>query len=247
VRTVVVTGGGKGIGASVTEAFCAADSFVYYGSRTDSGLASRLSNRAQFVPCDVRNPQDLHALAERAVQETGAVDVWINNAGYSRWRPVADIDEAFWDNLLDTNLKGVLFGCQAAAKFMTPGSSIINMSSLASKRGTLNNSAYCASKFGVNGITQSLAKELGPYGIRVNAICPVLIGTDGLNEALQEESAPGNAGVDEFLLHFALSQTALGRLPTAADVAAVSLFLASDAASAMTGQCINVDCGVLPQ
>ena len=99
----------------------------------------------------------------------------------------------------------------------------------------------------MNGITQSLAKELGSKNIRVNAICPVLIQTDGLMQALSEDSFPGYKNVDSFFDNFIKSQTALNRLPTVNEVSQMVLFLASDSASAITGQCINVDCGVFPQ
>jgi 3-oxoacyl-[acyl-carrier protein] reductase/meso-butanediol dehydrogenase/(S,S)-butanediol dehydrogenase/diacetyl reductase len=179
---------------------------------------------------------------------TGRLDVMINNAGASGWRPLDKIDETFWSMMLDVNMKSVLFGSQAAAAAMGQGGAIINVSSMAAKRGTANNSVYCAAKFGVNGITQALAKELGPRGIRVNAVCPVLVATDGLTEALAQEFAPAHGGsVEQFLESFTESNSALGRLPNADEVAQVCLFLASPAASAITGQCPNVDCGVFPQ
>jgi 3-oxoacyl-[acyl-carrier protein] reductase/meso-butanediol dehydrogenase/(S,S)-butanediol dehydrogenase/diacetyl reductase len=172
----------------------------------------------------------------------------VNNAGYSGWRPLDRIDEDFWDQMIDTNLKGVLFGCQAAAPHLPRGGSIINISSLAGKRGSANNSVYCASKFGVNGVTQALAKELGSRGIRVNAVCPVYVRTEGLLEALGDPVSPaGGADVESYLEDFAAKQSALGRLPRDEEVGSVCVFLASEAASAITGQCINVDCGVLPQ
>ena len=99
----------------------------------------------------------------------------------------------------------------------------------------------------MNGITQSLSKELGNKNVRVNAICPVLVRTDGLLKALSEKSAPGHKSVDSFLETFKETQTALNRLPSINDVAQMVLFLASKNASAITGQCINVDCGVFPQ
>jgi NAD(P)-dependent dehydrogenase (short-subunit alcohol dehydrogenase family) len=124
----------------------------------------------------------------------------------------------------------------------------VNVSSLAGKRGSANNSAYCAAKFAVNGMTQSLAKELGPRGIRVNAVCPVYVETEQLRVALSEPASPANGqDVEGYLAAFASTQTALGRLPTAQEVAETVWFLASDAASAITGQCLNVDCGTLPQ
>jgi 3-oxoacyl-[acyl-carrier protein] reductase/meso-butanediol dehydrogenase/(S,S)-butanediol dehydrogenase/diacetyl reductase len=179
---------------------------------------------------------------------TGRLDVMINNAGVGGWRPLDKIDDAFWSTMLDVNLKSVLFGCQAAAAVMSKSGAIINVSSMAAKRGTANNAVYCAAKFGVNGITQALAKELGPRGIRVNAVCPVLVTTEGLTEALAQEYSPAYGGsVVEFLEGFTRSNAALGRLPTTEEVAQLCLFLASPAASAITGQCPNVDCGVFPQ
>ena len=130
---------------------------------------------------------------------------------------------------------------------MKEGASIINISSIAGKRGSANNSAYCSSKFGVNGLTQSLAKELGPRGIRVNALCPVLIKTEGLSEALLEKYSPAKLDPDKFISDFARDNAALKRLPTGKEVGDMAVFLASDNASAITGQCINVDCGVFPQ
>ena len=124
----------------------------------------------------------------------------VNNAGLSAWRPLHEIDEAFWQDMVDTNLKSVLFACQAAAPNLPRGGSIINISSLAGKRGSANNSVYCSTKFGVNGITQALAKELGTLGIRVNAVCPVYVHTDGLEEALREKHSPtGSQDISGYL------------------------------------------------
>ncbi len=154
----------------------------------------------------------------------------------------------FWDKMLNTNLKGTFWGCKTAAEYLSPGGSIINVSSLAGKRGSANNSVYCASKFGVNGITQALAKELGPKGIRVNAVCPVYVETSGLLEALENPDAPSRGQeTDAYLQEFAKANAALQRLPHGSEVADLCLYLASPAASAITSQCINVDCGVLPQ
>jgi 3-oxoacyl-[acyl-carrier protein] reductase/meso-butanediol dehydrogenase/(S,S)-butanediol dehydrogenase/diacetyl reductase len=150
--------------------------------------------------------------------------------------------------MIGVNLTGALWGCKAAAAAFTGAGTIINVSSLAGKRGSANNSVYCATKFGLNGLTQALAKELGPRGIRVNAVCPVYVTTPGLIEALADPRSPlGGGELEPFLADFAKSQAALQRLPTDREVADVCLFLASDGASAVTAQCINVDCGVLPQ
>jgi len=221
---------------------------VVMASRSDSGLSKELGERARFVACDVRKPADLCAVVQAALYWTGRLDVFVNNAGYSAWRSLEAADEKFWNEMIDTNLKGVFFGCRAAAAHLPNGGSIINISSLAGKRGSANNSVYCASKFSVNGITQALAKELGPRGIRVNAICPVYVQTEGLLEALSHPQAPPLGQITQaYLNSFAASQASLGRLPHGEEIARACLFLTSSAASAITGQCINVDCGVLPQ
>lgn len=247
-RTVLVTGGGRGLGREITTAFHAADAHVVIASRTDSELTSELAPRALFVKCDVRKPNDLHRAVRAAVDWTGRLDVMVNNAGYSAWRPIAEVDDEFLSEMVDVNLKGVLFGCQAAAERIMKGGCIINIASLAGKRGSANNSVYCATKFGVVGVTQALAKELGPRGIRVNAVCPVYVRTEGLKEALTDARSPtGGADLEEYFARFATTQSALGRLPTGEEVAATCVFLASPAAAAITGQSLNVDCGVLPQ
>jgi NAD(P)-dependent dehydrogenase (short-subunit alcohol dehydrogenase family) len=246
--TVIITGGSRGIGSAITEAFYNEGNSVVIAGRKDTGLASKLGQRAHFIATDVRHPQALYALIKHTLELTGRLDVLVNNVGISAWRSLSEIDEAFWQNMVDTNLKSLLFACQAAAPHLPRGGSIINISSIAGKRGSANNSVYCATKFGVNGITQSLAKELGTRGIRVNAVCPVYIQTDGLMEALNENESPtGGQDTDVYLATFAATQTALGVLPTAVQVASSCVFLASPAAGAITGQCLNVDCGVLPQ
>ena len=247
-NTIIITGGSRGIGASISAAFHAAGHRVVLAGRTDTGLARQLGERARFIETDVRQTQSLVGLIKRTIDWSGRLDVLVNNAGLSAWRPLADIDEAFWQKMLDTNLKSVLFASQAALPHLKRGASIINISSLAGKRGSANNSVYCATKFGVNAITQSLAKELGPVGIRVNAVCPVYVTTDGLADALNKANSPTNSqNMNTYLANFAATQTALGVLPTAEQVASTCVFLASPAAGAITGQCLNVDCGVLPQ
>lgn len=247
-RTVVITGGNRGIGEAITRAFYDHGYHVVIGARTDTNLAEKLGERALFQQIDVRLESDCHALVETAIKWTGKLDVYINCAGFSEWCPVNDVDEDFWNKMINTNLKGTFWGCKAASKRLKKGGCIINISSLAGKRGSANNSIYCASKFGVNGITQALAKELGPSGIRVNAVCTVYIQTDGLIEALNKEISPAQGeDLDVFLQNFTNENAALKRLPTGDEVANMCLFLASEEASAVTAQCINVDCGVMPQ
>lgn len=245
-KTVCITGGSRGIGRDLALAFADAGFRVFVGARTESGVDS-LSSSIDFVPMDVRLEEGHASLIGEAINATGRLDCYINNAGVSAWRPIQHIDETFLEDMLSVNLKGAFWGCKHASAKLTGGGSIINISSLAAKRGTANNSAYCAAKFGMTGLTQAMAKELGPQGIRVNAICPVLVRTEGLIDALRDPKSPAKGDPESFLENFASSQSALGRLPTGAEVAGMALYLASDAASAVTGQSINVDCGVLPQ
>ena len=246
-KIAIVTGGNRGIGLGISESFINAGFKVIVGARQDRELNKLFGDQIIFVPTDVRDEQAHHKLVNVAIEKFGRLDVYVNNAGYSLWKPISEIDDTFLGDILHTNLKGAFWGCKAAAAVMKSEASIINVSSLAGKRGSSNNSAYVASKFGMNGLTQSLAKELGPRNIRVNAVCPVLIATEGLNEALNMEHAPGKGDPATFIENFTKSNAALLRMPTAMEVGKMCVFLASINASAITGQCINVDCGVLPQ
>ena len=246
-NTLVITGGSKGLGWAIAEKYLQNGWSVVSGSRsTRPKIALKFQDRFMQIEMDVRDRAAHKALVAEAAAWTGRVDCFINNAGFSEWRAIAEIDEEFLNSILQTNLMGYFWGAQAAAAVLQPGSSLINISSLAARRGTPNNSAYVASKFGVAGLTQSLAKELGPKGIRVNAVCPVLVKTEGLVEALRDQSSPAAGEPDAFLSNFARSQTALGVLPSATQVADMCFFLSSSQASAITGQSVNVDCGVLP-
>ena len=246
-RTAVVTGGNKGIGEAITRCFLAAGYDVFVGAREKTALFDSASTKLHFVPTDVRSEHAHQQLVSSALDATGRLDVYINNAGLSGWKPIGGITEEFLDHLISTNLKSVIWGCKAAAAVMKQDAVIINISSIAGKRGSANNTAYCATKFAVNGITQSLAKELGPAGIRVNALCPVLVSTPGLLEALAGPDAPGGDDPAGFIDNFRKGNAALGRLPTGEEVGKFALYLAGQEASAITGQCINVDCGVFPQ
>jgi len=246
-KSVVITGGTKGIGAVIAERFRQNGYIVIIGARNLDGYQEAASDDLRFVQADVRKRVDHVKLVDAAVKFSGGLDAYINCAGVSIWKPCQEVDEAFWTQIMDTNAAGTFWGCQAAAAAMAQGGVIINISSLAGKRGSSNNSVYCASKFAVNGITQSLAKELGPRKIRVNAVCPVYIETEMILEQLKDARSPSSGqDVATYLKDFASSQAALKRLPLASDIADTCFYLASDQSGAITGQCINVDCGVLP-
>lgn len=246
--TVIVTGGNRGIGLAITKSFVKAGYTVIVGARTEQNIQGIDPKQVIFRSIDVRDEMAHLTLAKAAIDETGRLDAWVNNAGISAWRPIEEIDENFFNELIDINLKGAFWGCKAAAHFMRhKGGSIVNISSIAGKRGSANNATYCASKFGMNGLTQSLAKELGPHGIRVNALCPVLIKTDGLMEALAAPHSPANGHPERFLIEFQNANTAIGSLPRGEDVGSMAVYLSSPDSRSITGQCINVDCGVFPQ
>ncbi|PIQ84447.1 MAG: short-chain dehydrogenase [Candidatus Omnitrophica bacterium CG11_big_fil_rev_8_21_14_0_20_63_9] len=245
-RVIAITGGARGIGRAVAERFRRGGDVVAVCGRSarDASLPRELFHHR----ADVRQRPEVRRFIEEVVRQFGGLDVLVNCAGVSRWRPIEDIDEALVEETVDTAVLGTLWGCQAAATALKSGGSIVNVSSLAGKRGSANNSVYCAAKFAVNGITQALAKELGPRGIRVNAVCPVYVETEHILASLSEPSSPARGQSPQaYLETFASTQTALGRLPTAEEVAEVVYLLASQEASAITGQCVNVDCGTLPQ
>ena len=246
-KTVVITGGTRGIGLDITRAFHSAGYVVFVGARSQP-THNDFPSDVNFVPADVRNEQEVSRLIRTAVDATGRFDVLINNAGYSEWRSLDRITEQFLIDIMRTNLFSAFWSCKSASALMDDGGTIINISSMAGKRGSSNNSAYVATKFAMNGLTQSLCKELGPKGIRVNSLCPVLVPTPGLLRALRVSDSPAS-GKDpiEFISDFSQANSALNRLPTGAEVAAACVFLASDQASAITGQNINIDCGVFPQ
>ena len=243
-KVVIITGGNRGIGLGITKSFLEANYNVIVGARNKLELDHQ---NLTFHYTDVREEEDHIKLSNVGIEKYGKIDCYINNAGFSEWRPIDQIDNQFLTNILDTNLKGAFWGSKVASTLLDKGGSIINISSIAGKRGSSNNSAYVASKFGMNGLTQSLAKELGKSGIRVNALCPVLISTDGLIEALKSPYAPASENPEEFIKEFSKTNSALLRMPTEDEVGKMCVFLASDNASAITGQCINIDCGVLPQ
>lgn len=245
-RTVIVTGGTQGIGADIAVAFARNGDRVFACAR-NAPAPGVMPSGVEFLHLEAQDRFAHQSATQRVIDLTGSLDVFINNVGYSAWKSIEGIDEDFLEKMLSVNLKSAFWGSQAAAKHMTEGGSILNISSLAGKRGTANNSAYVAAKFGMNGLTQSLAKELGPRGIRVNALCPVLVRTPGLMSALQDSASPGAADPESYLTRFMEQQSALGRLPTGREVADMAVALCDPKSSAITGQCVNVDCGALPQ
>ncbi len=181
-RVALVTGGARGIGAASVRALHDAGARVVVADVGDDrgrALADELGDRARFVHLDVTDEKQWDAAIAAAVDAFGALDVLVNNAGIANAAPIEHLTTAKWDAAIAVNLTGVFFGCRAVVPLMKRqgGGSIINISSVDGMRGSPGVHAYTASKWGVRGLTKSLAVELGPSGIRVNSVHPGFVRT----------------------------------------------------------------------
>lgn len=204
-----------------------------------------LGTEAIGVRCDVTKSAEVKALVDAAVQRFGKLDIWVNNAGVAVGSvEITEVEEKDLQLTLDVNLKGVFFGVQAAARQLVAqggGGRIISIASQAGKTGWPLLSAYSASKFGVIGLTQSAAKELGRFGITVNAVCPGTVDTALLSskDGAWEMNARRYGITPAEVKEQTLKEIPLGRLQTPRDVANAVCFLASDAADYITGEALN--------
>jgi NAD(P)-dependent dehydrogenase (short-subunit alcohol dehydrogenase family) len=192
-------------------------------------------DRATPIACDVTDPDAVDAACDAVVRELGRLDVLVNNAGVGTNHDATDATEEEWDELLDVNLKGLFFSCQAAGRHMVERGygRIVNMSSQAGSVGIRRHAAYCASKGGVEQLTRVLALEWAPHGVTVNAVAPTFVRTPGTAERLDQP---------EFLADV-LSRIPAGRVGTTTDVAAAVIYLASPAAALVNGAVLAVDGG----
>jgi 3-oxoacyl-[acyl-carrier protein] reductase len=227
-KVALVTGAARGIGAHIAARFAEHGAFVYAADIAE-GAALRM---------DVTDRATVRAGLERIVRERGGLDVLVNNAGLLASGPFDQTSGEAWDHLVGVNVTGVFNCVQAAVPAMRgrPGACIINIASVSAEKGggAMGNVWYGATKAAVVAMTMGLGRELGPEGIRVNAIAPAVMETDmvrgKLTPALRERI---------------LERIPLGRLAAPDDVARLALFLASDAASFITGETIAVDGGFL--
>jgi NAD(P)-dependent dehydrogenase (short-subunit alcohol dehydrogenase family) len=226
-KVVLVTGGGRGIGAEIARSFEAEGATVH---RADLAHGD--------IRMDVRDRGQVAAAMESIRAKHGGLDVLVNNAGLICTGPADETPGEEWDRLVATNLTG-LFNCiQAALPLMAgrAGASIVNLASVSSEKGggAIGNVWYGTTKAGVVALTKGLGRELGPRGIRINAISPAVVDTDMTHAMLATE-----------LGQKAIARIPLGRLAEKSDVAKAALFLASEEASFITGETVAVDGGFL--
>lgn len=239
-KTAVVTGGSRGIGLAIVKRFLEEGANVALcGSREETAqkaldgiLAAHPDASVMAIWPNVADEAELEAAFRQVAERFGGLDIVCNNAGISQSTPLDAYTPEEFDKIIDINVKGVLNGCQAASRVLGEGGVIINTSSMVSKMGQPSGVAYPMSKFAVNGITVSLARELGPRGIRVNAVAPGVTATDMVASLPEEAIAPIAAAIP------------LGRVGQPEDVANAFVYLASDLASYVTGEVLAVDGGM---
>jgi NAD(P)-dependent dehydrogenase (short-subunit alcohol dehydrogenase family) len=250
-KTAIITGAGRGIGRAIAELFVEEGAAVVLNDVDEERVASAAgeieAKRGKVVTAtgDITQPRVASAIVERSVSAYGTVDILVNNAGTSKIVPFLETTEEIWDKTLRTNLTAVYLMCKAAVPVMLQhgGGTIINMSSLSAKQPTDCYAAYCASKAGLIGLTQSLAKEFSGQLIRVNAICPGIVAT-AMWEAMSGDYAKKKGIPVEEVEDYVTRRVPLRRLCTTKDVGELAVFLASDDSSYITGQAIPL-CGGL--
>ena len=250
-KAAIITGGAQGLGEALARRLDAegcsvavADINLESAEKVAAGLKNAIA-----VKVDVSDERQAEAMVSAAVNKFGKLDLLVSNAAILIAKPVTEFPGEQWKKMMDVNLVGYFNCAKAAAKAMIPNrrGNIIQINSKSGKKGSYKNSAYAASKFGGIGLTQSLALELAEYGIRVNAICPGnLLNSPLWNEgpnSLFKQYARNQGITEEQVRQKYLSQVPLGRSCEYEDIANVMVFLASDEASYMTGQAINVTGG----
>lgn len=240
-RTVVVTGGSRGIGRAICLSFAKTGTqiyFNYYPEDPQAEVTEKLicdaGGQAQSDCVDVASEKDVTAFINKVIEKTGRIDVLVNNAGITRDSLLVRMKEKDWDSVLSINLKGAFNCTKIAAKYMMKQrfGYIINIASIVGVTGNPGQANYVASKAGIIGFTKAIAKELAPRGVTVNAVAPGYIETD-MTESLSED-----------VKKVMLGQIPLGRAGRPEDVAAVVAFLASEQAAYLTGQVVHVSGGM---
>jgi NAD(P)-dependent dehydrogenase (short-subunit alcohol dehydrogenase family) len=248
-RMALVTGGASGFGFAVAERLMAAGAKVAIADIRESVVADAAARLAGAIPIvmDVTDRDAVVGGVVRAAEELGGLDTLVNSAGVFEFRPFEEVPEREWDWIIGVNLKGVFLSCQAAMPYLRASGRgrIVNVSSDAGKKGYALISTYVASKFGVIGLTESLAAEFGPSGVTVNAVCPSTVAETGMGQKVLEQKVRLFGKPADKVLADGASSYPLRRLGTVADVADAILFLVSDSAGWISGESINIDGGNL--
>jgi NAD(P)-dependent dehydrogenase (short-subunit alcohol dehydrogenase family) len=242
-RTAVVIGGTSGIGRAIAMGMAQAGADVVCSSRRQGQVdvaaaeIEALGRRTIRVSSDVSNRASLENLLTVCVAEFGKVDILVNSAGHTKRTPTLELDEDEWNGIMETNLTGTLRACQVFGEHMVANGygRIVNIASLSTFVALFEVAAYSASKAAVASLTKSLAVEWAKHGVNVNAIAPGVFRT-ALNQKLLDESPRGQ----EFL-----TRTPMGRFGQVEEIAGAAVFLASEAASFVTGEVLVVDGGFL--
>ena len=238
--SVYITGGGSGIGADLTDGFLAQGANVAFIGRSDASavveeMHQKHGRAPLFMQGDMTDTELLHATMAKAAEAHGPLNVLVNNAANDQRHTLEETTTEFWDWMIEVNLKAYYFACQEAARQMKDGGAIINFSSISYMMGNAGYPIYTTSNAGITGMTRSLARELGPRKIRVNALAPGWVLTQ---KQLDKWATP-----EDLAAH--LDRQCLKEHLKPEDMIAPTLFLASSASHAMTGQCMAVDGGVV--
>jgi 3-oxoacyl-[acyl-carrier protein] reductase len=235
-KVALVTGGSRGIGASISRELAKAGAKVALNYRAGQEAADEVAGEigGLAVRADVSKPEEVQALIERVEGGLGDIDALVNNAGVTRDTLIARMTDDDWQTVIDTNLRGTFNTSRAVSRKMLRrrAGSIVNLSSVVGVHGNPGQANYAASKAGIIGLTKALARELGSRGVRVNAIAPGYISTE-LTDVLNVEQRG-----------LILQNTPLGRLGEPEDVARAVRFLCSDEAAFITGEVLLVDGGL---
>lgn len=252
-KVAIITGGSRGIGREIAHAFVDEGAMVALVGRSEEALETvknelikKTAKVISFV-CDVTDEIKVKEMIDLTIQELGEIDILVNNAGSSgKTLPVESLEECDWDDVVDSNLKSAFLCTKAVIPSMKRkgGGRIINMSSISGKRPLRYRAGYCAAKMGVIGLTRTIATELGQYNITANSICPGFVAGDRIDDVISKQAEAREVDVEQLENEFK-KISPLNRFVKASEIAATTVFLASDCGIGITGEDVNVSSGVV--